>query len=145
LKKLEKLLADPKIVAMNTLTQVTGIGPKVAFKLYQEEGVETIEDLRQEKIMNMLNHHQLVGLKYFKEFQERIPRDEIVEMEKIMKSVLPEIDERLQITICGSYRRLKPSCGDVDCLITHPDYNSDSPAPDIIKQFVEKLKEKKNF
>ena len=30
----------------------------------------------------------------------------------------------LEIIVCGSYRRGKPTCGDVDILVTHPDGKS---------------------
>lgn len=34
------------------------------------------------------------------------------------------IDPGLVMVVCGSYRRGKPTCGDVDVLITHPDGSS---------------------
>ena len=40
-----------------------------------------------------------------------------------MKAV-KAIDESLIALACGSYRRGKPTCGDVDVLVTHPDGKS---------------------
>ena len=34
------------------------------------------------------------------------------------------IDKGLEVVTCGSYRRGKPTCGDVDILITHVDGRS---------------------
>ena len=34
------------------------------------------------------------------------------------------INDGLEVVTCGSYRRGKPTCGDVDILITHPDGRS---------------------
>ena len=41
------------------------------------------------------------------------------EIYNYLKSVADEIDKNLIITICGSYRRLKPSSNDIDVLLTH--------------------------
>lgn len=56
------------------------------------------------KVWNDLNHHQQIGLKYFDEFEERIPREEVAEVEKIVNQILPEVNPKLVATICGSYR-----------------------------------------
>lgn len=42
---------------------------------------------------------------------------------------------------CGSYRRGKPTCGDVDILITHPDGRSHK---GIFSQLIQLLKEDGN-
>jgi DNA polymerase lambda len=41
-------------------------------------------------------------------------------MQKV-KDVALSIDSGLIVEACGSFRRKKPTCGDVDILITHPD------------------------
>eukprot|EP01119_Soliformovum_irregulare_P023660 TRINITY_DN8310_c0_g1_i1.p1 TRINITY_DN8310_c0_g1~~TRINITY_DN8310_c0_g1_i1.p1 ORF type:complete len:485 (+),score=219.60 TRINITY_DN8310_c0_g1_i1:116-1570(+) len=141
LAKLEKLNADPKRVAVNELCKISGIGPAMAKKLVDEHNVYKIPDL--EKVKHLLNHHQEIGYKFFYEFEERIPREEIVEFEKIIQSVLPEIDPKLEATICGSYRRQKATCGDIDMLITHPSYTSDKPVPAFLKRLHARLTAKK--
>ena len=37
---------------------------------------------------------------------------------------MAELDSGLEMVTCGSYRRGKSTCGDVDVLITHPDGKS---------------------
>uniref|UniRef100_A0A7N6ASQ4 DNA polymerase n=1 Tax=Anabas testudineus TaxID=64144 RepID=A0A7N6ASQ4_ANATE len=102
LRKLEKIRNDDTSSSINFLTRVTGIGPAAARKFF-EEGVKTLEDLK--KIEHKLNHHQQIGLKYFEEFEKRIPRSEMEKMETLILGELEKIDEDYIGTICGSYRR----------------------------------------
>ena len=41
-----------------------------------------------------------------------------------VEEAVNNIDNKLIMITCGSYRRGKPTCGDVDILITHPDGKS---------------------
>jgi len=139
LQKLEKLKSSPRLAAINLLCRITGIGPVMAMKLVDQHGITTIEQLQKRK--DLLNHGQVVGLTYYYEFHKRIPREEVTELEQIALSVLPEIDAKLTATTCGSYRRKRTTCGDIDMLLTHPDYTSDKPKPGFLKKMVAKLKE----
>jgi DNA polymerase/3'-5' exonuclease PolX len=82
----------------------------------------------------------LVGYTYYKEFIQRIPRDEVSEIEELIRKEVESIDPQLLITTCGSYRRQKPTCGDIDILVTHPDYSSSDVTPPFLKKLVERLK-----
>lgn len=59
-----------------------------------------------------------------------------------VRSAAKVIKEGLELTVCGSFRRGKETCGDVDILITHPDGVSHE---NIFKPLLEKLKENGNF
>ena len=48
------------------------------------------------------------------------------------------INDGLEVVTCGSYRRGKPTCGDVDILVTHPDGRSHK---GVFTQMLEKGKE----
>ncbi len=76
-------------------------------------------------LLKYLNHHQLVGLKYFDDIETRIPRKEIQQIEKLLKRECNNIDSKLEVIIAGSYRRGKPDSGDVDVLIAHPYLKTD--------------------
>ncbi|KAG9330355.1 hypothetical protein JZ751_025658 [Albula glossodonta] len=121
LRKLEKIRNDDTSSSINFLTRVTGIGPAAARK-FVEEGVKTLEDLK--KIEHKLNHHQQIGLKYFEDFEKRIPRAEMEKMEALILAELESVDPEYIGTICGSYRRGAESSGDIDILLTHPDFTS---------------------
>ncbi|XP_029493927.1 DNA polymerase beta [Oncorhynchus nerka] len=135
LKKLEKIRNDDTSSSINFLTRVTGIGPAAARKFF-DEGVKTLEDLK--KIEHKLNHHQQIGLKYFEEFEKRIPRSEMTKMETLILQELELVDTEYIGTICGSYRRGAESSGDIDILLTHPNYTSvDEKQPKLLHAVVE--------
>ncbi|XP_028853160.1 DNA polymerase beta [Denticeps clupeoides] len=137
LRKLEKIRNDDTSSSINFLTRVTGIGPAAARKFF-EEGVKTLEDLK--KVEHKLNHHQKIGLKYFEEFEKRIPRTEMQQMETLILRELKELDPEYIGTICGSYRRGAESSGDIDILLTHPLFTSQSEKqPKLLHSVVECL------
>ncbi len=83
---------------------------------------------------------QKIGLKYYDDFKQRIPRQEIEELlEKVKEACYAEVKNgasNLKIEACGSYRRGKTSCGDIDILITKKDGSS---ITGIIQKVVERL------
>ncbi|XP_040270760.1 DNA polymerase beta [Bufo bufo] len=142
LRKLEKIRQDDTSSSINFLTRVTGIGPAAARKLV-EEGIKTLDDLRNNE--HKLNHHQKIGLKYFEDFEMRIPREEMLKMQDIVLEEVKNLDPVYIATVCGSFRRGAESSGDMDILLTHPDFMSDSPKqPHLLHQVVQAL-EKCNF
>lgn len=137
LRKLDKIRNDDTSSSINFLTRVTGIGPAAARKFF-EDGVKTLEDLK--KIEHKLNHHQQIGLKYFEEFEKRIPRDEMEKMESLIVEELKTVGTEYIGTICGSYRRGAASSGDIDILLTHPKYTAESEKqPKLLHAVVEHL------
>ncbi|XP_064608972.1 DNA polymerase beta-like [Liolophura sinensis] len=122
LEKLEKIHKDDKSMAIGELTKVTGVGPAAAAKFVQE-GIMSIEDLR--KHMDKLNHHQQIGLKHFEDFEKRIPRAEMEQLQKIVTDAIKKLDDEYEGRVCGSFRRGAESSGDIDILLTHPSFTSE--------------------
>ena len=145
------------------LESVTGIGPSKARKLLEnnitlEKLIEEMDSINKNlddisdntSSLQELTHHQLLGIKYYHDILERIPRKEIVEIEKLLKKTVKKIDKDLELIICGSYRRKQETSGDIDVLVLHPKL----PTKDIIDKIqtkddkfliilVEKLTEQK--
>lgn len=128
-----KNVKDSKEIFM----EVHGIGSVKANELVKC-GFKTIKDLENcEIIENYLNDTQLKGLKFHDDIQKRIPYLEIIGHEKILKSILNEIDSTAELTIAGSFRRGKKTSGDIDVLIKTPSVKNNS----IFNQFLDKLTE----
>ncbi|XP_075300939.1 DNA polymerase beta isoform X2 [Opisthocomus hoazin] len=123
LRKLEKIRQDDTSASISLLTRVTGIGPAAARK-FVEEGIKTLEDLRKNE--HKLTHHQRIGLKYFEDFEKRIPREEMLQMQEIVLKEIKKLDPNYIATVCGSFRRGAESSGDMDVLLTHPSFTSES-------------------
>jgi DNA polymerase/3'-5' exonuclease PolX len=104
---------DPK----EALLKIHGVGPKKATELIKQ-GFNTIEKIKQnDDLSKILNDTQLIGLSYYDDINERIPREEIINHEIIIRKILYKIDPLAELTIAGSYRRGNSDSGDIDVLI----------------------------
>jgi NAD-dependent DNA ligase len=128
-----RVLEREKTNPINILGDVYGIGPKKAKELV-DKGIKTIDDLR-DRQDELLNDIQKIGLKYYEQIQERIPRVEIEEFDKILKSNFEKVSNNNpedKIEIVGSYRRGAESSGDIDVIIT-------GKSGEIYKKFIDEL------
>ena len=123
-----------KHIELDKLQLITGIGPKNAEKLYKKkityDRLNSIDFNKfteaDSKLMNEFTHHQILGIKYLKDLQNRITYNEIKEIELYLNNIIHSIDKDLNITICGSYRRKKDTSGDIDILLTHKNINTNN-------------------
>ena len=112
LEVLEKERNNP----VNVLTNVYGIGPKKANQLIDDDNITTIEQLYKNK--DKLNDKQLIGLNYYYDILERIPRAEIINYKKVFDKVFEETKEPdAQYEIVGSFRRGATTSGDIDIIV----------------------------
>lgn len=120
------------------LTDIIGIGDATATSLREMYNIKTPEQLinayNSGKIE--LNHTIKLGLKYYKVYKQKIPRDEVKQIEEYLSRVSAAIMKEARLTLCGSYRRGKAYSNDIDCLICHES--------NYLKEFIEILS-KKNF
>ncbi|XP_043912285.1 DNA polymerase lambda isoform X3 [Protopterus annectens] len=108
------------VPVMELFCNIWGVGIRTAQMWYQQ-GFRTLEDIRTKAT---LTSQQSIGLKHYDDLLNRMPREEAAEIEQTVKVMAQSINPGLVVMACGSYRRGKFSCGDVDVLITHPDGKS---------------------
>jgi DNA ligase (NAD+) len=112
-----RILEREKTNPINVLGDVYGIGPKKAQELVNA-GITTIEQLRSRQ-NEVLNDIQKIGLQYYNDIQQRIPRSEIEEYERIFNKTFDKVKSNdAKFEIVGSYRRGATSSGDIDVIIT---------------------------
>jgi NAD-dependent DNA ligase len=107
-----RIIENEKTNPINILTDVYGIGPKKAEELVKV-GIKTIADLRARQD-ELLNDIQKIGLQFYEDILQRIPRQEIEEYKGLLKSVAKSDN----FEIVGSYRRGAQNSGDIDIIIT---------------------------
>jgi len=105
----------------NILSDVYGVGPKKAKELVGK-GITSIAQLR-ERQDEVLNDVQKVGLKYYEDILEKIPRKEIDEYAAIFQTAYETVSKKTEMKyeIVGSYRRGATTSGDIDVIITAKD------------------------
>ncbi|XP_068448511.1 DNA polymerase lambda-like [Clinocottus analis] len=118
LRKLDHL--GEAVPVLELFTNIWGAGTKTA-QLWYQQGFRTLEDIRTKA---HLSNTQKIGLKHYDDFLDRMPREEAGAIEKVLKEAAQAVDPGLVAMACGSYRRGKASCGDVDVLVSHPDGKS---------------------
>lgn len=113
----ERTKAGGTLTALETFQGIYGIGPAKASALVKA-GYKTIEDLRLAVGANanpsLLNTNQTLGLHYYEDLLQRIPRAEMDQHAALLRRCCPP---SLTMDIVGSYRRGAASSGDIDVLL----------------------------
>jgi DNA polymerase/3'-5' exonuclease PolX len=129
-----KAMTELKIDVYQDLLKVHGIGPAKAKDLIEKHKISSVEDLK--KHPELLTESQKLGLKYYEDSLERIPRKEMEQHEKKILGFLPE---GIKGIIVGSYRRGLESSGDIDVLIKVPEKYSKKESKGLFENIVEKM------
>lgn len=130
---LEREKANPMLV----FSEIYGIGPKKAAELIAA-GITSVAELRKHK--DKLNDKQLIGLQYYEDIQQRIPRAEIGKYEELLRKTLATVSgsgksgSGARMEIVGSYRRGNKTSGDIDIILTNADDDAG-----LVKRMVERL------
>jgi len=135
LKRVDKILnnkllnnsSNHKYDIIQELTNIYGVGPVKAKELVENEGVKSVLDLKEKVKKNngLLNQSQKIGLQYYEDLLERIPRSEMDKhCEYILNTIKKESNSKLVCSLAGSYRRGLESSGDIDVIITASNVNT---------------------
>ena len=130
LRRIEEFKTDSERLAIQQFTNIWGVGMSRAKELLHA-GYKSIEDilggLKRGEIQ--LSRNQLVGVECYDDIHDnnRMERSEVEEIAHIVEQTAAALFPGIEVTIMGSYRRGKETCGDVDLHLTHPQYATKIP------------------
>jgi DNA polymerase/3'-5' exonuclease PolX len=128
--RIKEFQNDPQRVAMKNLTSIWGVGTVKAKEL-MTLGCMSIQDvrrgLRDNKQGLSLDRNQLVGVDCYEDILDRMSRSEVEQIGELVGSTAETLFPGMEVSIQGSYRRGKQTCGDVDIHLTHPLYEDEFP------------------
>ena len=112
----EEVMENPQYKAIIQFEGIWGIGVEKARELVIKDKIYDIDELRRgvESGEIELNDQQKMGLKYYEDLRERIPRKEITEFTKLLKKKMKKYG--MKIENAGSYRLGKKDSGDIDLI-----------------------------
>ncbi|KAH0493680.1 hypothetical protein TgHK011_000336 [Trichoderma gracile] len=110
---------DTEMAVLKMFYEIWGVGDVTARQFYNK-GWRDLDDIV-EYGWNSLSRVQQIGVKFYDEFQLRIPRQETEAISSVILSHAHRVDPGFQMVVVGSYRRGKPTSGDVDVIVSHPD------------------------
>ncbi|KAJ5084122.1 hypothetical protein NUU61_008701 [Penicillium alfredii] len=120
----DMLEMDPVLRVLNTFYRIWGVGSKTAREFYYQRGWRDLDDVV-EQGWNSLSRVQQIGVKFYDEFLDGVPRKESENIAGIVRRhadrVRPDADGDIDCVLVGGYRRGKKISGDVDLILTHRD------------------------
>ena len=118
-------------VDIEAITSVQGVGPKTAKRLYSELDIRTLEDLERAAEAGDIADLEGFGEKSQRNILDHIERAKAGQERMLLGRAFPiaaDVESRLrdadafdQIDIVGSFRRRRPTVGDIDILATAAD------------------------
>lgn len=112
---------DQDLTTLHLFYEIWGVGAKTAREFYYDKGWRELDDIV-EHGWNTLTRVQQIGVKYYDEFLEKIPRPEVEFIAaKVTEHAKRIGGEGIECCIVGGYRRGKKECGDVDMILSHRD------------------------
>lgn len=113
--------ADPVLSVLRLFYEIWGVGAITAREFYYDNGWRDLDDII-EHGWKSLSRVQQIGVKYYDEFQLKIPRAEVQSIAAIVLEHGKRVtDAHLESIIVGGHRRGKTESGDVDLILSHRD------------------------
>jgi len=133
-------LKEEMPIEIEEITNVEGIGPKMAQDLYEHLDITNLEELEkaanEEKVREIpgfgekTEQNILEGIEFLKKSKGRFLLADIIPVVEKLKSELSSLDQVDKIEVAGSVRRKKETIGDADFLVV-----SDNPEQ-VMESFV---------
>jgi len=115
------IATDPVLSVLRLFYEIWGVGATTAREFYYDHGWRDLDDII-EHGWKSLSRVQQIGVKYYDEFQLKIPRAEVLSIAAIIHEHGTRVtDAHLESILVGGHRRGKPESGDVDLILSHRD------------------------
>ncbi|KXJ92834.1 hypothetical protein Micbo1qcDRAFT_232520 [Microdochium bolleyi] len=121
---------DERLSVLHLFYQIWGVGETTAREFFNK-GWRELDDII-EFGWESITRVQQIGIKYYDEFLDRIPRDEVAAIGDVILEHANKVHPGFQMVIVGSYRRGRKDSGDVDVVLSNPDESATA-------NFVEKI------
>ena len=109
---------DETLKTLRIFYNIWGVGATTAREFYNQ-GWRDLDDIV-EHGWNTLTRVQQIGVKYYDEFNEPIPRHEVEAIGRtIHEAAVRARDDGIETCIVGGHRRGKSASGDVDVIVSH--------------------------
>ncbi|RVD85571.1 uncharacterized protein DFL_003889 [Arthrobotrys flagrans] len=138
--RLEVLEEIEKSVYYKTLKlfyNIWGAGSHSAQSFYKQ-GFRDLDDLV-EHHWEKLTRVQQIGVKFYDEFQDKIPRDEVISIRDSVQNYARQLLPGAEAAVVGGFRRGKELSNDVDLLITHPRVSKSRDVEELLVPLVDLL------
>ncbi|KAF3933204.1 hypothetical protein ABW20_dc0104854 [Dactylellina cionopaga] len=119
---------------------IWGAGAHSARNFYRL-GFRDLDDLV-EHHWTHLTRVQQIGVKYYDEFEVKIPRDEVISIRDAVQEHARKLLPGIEAAIVGGFRRGKDLSNDVDILITHPRISKSREVEELLVPLVDLLEER---
>lgn len=120
-KEAEDNEKDEVLKGLKLFYDIWGVGATTARAFYKDKEWRDTDDVI-EYGWKDLNRVQQIGLKYYDEFKQGIPRAEVESIAaKVREHAVKVRDEGIELMVVGGYRRGKAESGDVDMIVSHRD------------------------
>jgi DNA polymerase IV len=111
---------DETMQVLRLFYDIWGVGAPTAREFYFKNGWRDLDDVI-EHGWSSLTRVQQIGVKYYDEFKDPIPRSEVESIAATIHAHAIRVrDSNITCTIVGGYRRGKDASGDVDVILSHP-------------------------
>ncbi|KAI1205972.1 Nucleotidyltransferase [Annulohypoxylon truncatum] len=138
LEEVEAAKADPKMSVLQDFYNIWGVAATTSQEFYKKGWRD--RDHIVEYGWDSLTRVQQIGLKYYDELQEKIPRSEVEGIGRTILGHTNKLCKGFQMVIVGGYRRGKTESGDVDVILSHPE---ESVTSNFIVEIVNSLEKEK--
>lgn len=110
---------DETLKILRDFYGIWGVGATTAREFYYDRGWRDRDDII-EYGWSTLSRVQQIGVKYYDEFLDDIPRAEVEAIAaRVREHAVRVSDEGIEILVVGGYRRGKEKSGDVDVVVSH--------------------------